>query len=338
MIYIGVDAHKSFSTFYGFAKPTGEIVLDEDKVPTQAEAFTQLFGGCRWEQAIATVEASNISCFVAEMLQPFVERVVIADPKVVRQLVRYSRPKTDKVDAQELAWQLSQGLIHEVYQHTPDNLAQRALTRGLGSVTSNGTRLRNQIRSLLGQFGLDCPYRDLCGKAARQWLHNVELREPAGTVLQAMTQALFDTQDQRQWLQKKVKATGRQQEQAQLLQTVPGIGPQTALTIVSEVGDMRRFPNHAAFVNFCGLAPSTKQSGNFRRSGNLVKGNKHLKRAFTQAANSVARQKGDTPLHQHYHRRLWSLGANQAKLDTARKIARITHAMLTRHEPYRYAN
>jgi transposase len=116
MIYIGVDAHQSFSTFYGADQETGEIVIDQDKVPTQAQAFAKLFGG-RKLQAVATVEASNISAFVAEMLEPFVERVVIADPKVVRQLVRRSRPKTDRVDAQELAWQLSRGLIHEVYQH-----------------------------------------------------------------------------------------------------------------------------------------------------------------------------------------------------------------------------
>lgn len=135
-----------------------------------------------------------------------------------------------------------------------------------------------------------------------------------------------------------MKAAGRQHEQAKLLTTIPGIGPQTALTIVTEVGDIQRFGNHREFVNFCGLAPSVKQSGNFRRSGKLVKGNRHLKLAFTQAGNCVAQQKGDTPIHQHYRRRVRELGPNQAKLETGRTIARTAHALLTRRVRYRYTS
>ena len=139
MIYIGVDAHKSFSTFHAFDAETAEVLLEADKVPTHPEAFAELLADGRWQEAIAVVEASNTSSFVAEMLDSFVQRVLIADPKVVRQLIRFSRPKTDKVDAQELAWQLSHDLIHEVHQHRPGELAKRALSLGLRSVTANGT-------------------------------------------------------------------------------------------------------------------------------------------------------------------------------------------------------
>lgn len=338
MIYIGVDAHQSFSTFYAADQETGEIVIDQDKVPTQAQAFAKLFGG-RKLQAVATVEASNISAFVAEMLEPFVERVVIADPKVVRQLVRRSRPKTDRVDAQELAWQLSRGLIHEVYQHRPDNLAQRALARGLVSVTQSSTRLRNQIRSLLAQFGHKCCYSDLCGKAAREYLATVQLPEPAQAALEGMTAALFAVQEQRAQLQSQVRALGREHEQAQLLQSLPGVGPQTALALVTEVGDIRRFPSYRGFINFCSLAPRVEQSGSSRRTGKLIKGNRHLKAALLQAANSLGQQwRGKTPLHRYYRDSLGRLGLKKAKLNTARKLAELVHALLHSGEPYRFAS
>ena len=48
------------------------------------------------------------------------------------------------------------------------------------------------------------------------------------------------------------------------LMTVPGIGPATALTILAEAGDRRRFRHHRQFLSFCGLNLSTRQSGKSR--------------------------------------------------------------------------
>jgi len=46
-----------------------------------------------------------------------------------------------------------------------------------------------------------------------------------------------------------------------LLQTIPGIGPQTAVTFLSEVGDITRFPNSQKLTAWIGLDPRTHQSG-----------------------------------------------------------------------------
>jgi transposase len=51
---------------------------------------------------------------------------------------------------------------------------------------------------------------------------------------------------------------------ARCLMTIPGIGPATALTILAEAGDLRRFPHYRQFLNFCGMNLSTQQSGRFR--------------------------------------------------------------------------
>src|SRR5215208_3827296 len=49
-----------------------------------------------------------------------------------------------------------------------------------------------------------------------------------------------------------------------LLRRIPGIGPITALTILAEAGDLRRFSHHRQFLKFCGLNLATQQSGTFR--------------------------------------------------------------------------
>ena len=97
MIHIGVDAHMSFCAVYGLDHATGEVVIEAGHVPTSAAGFAALFNQ-PWPDAQAVVEASGVSMFVVELLSPFVDEVLLADPKVVRQRVRHSRPKTAKLD------------------------------------------------------------------------------------------------------------------------------------------------------------------------------------------------------------------------------------------------
>jgi transposase len=40
--------------------------------------------------------------------------------------------------------------------------------------------------------------------------------------------------------------------------TVPGVGPLTALTILAEAGDLRRFAHYRQFLKFCGMSLSTQ--------------------------------------------------------------------------------
>jgi transposase len=77
-----------------------------------------------------------------------------------------------------------------------------------------------------------------------------------------------------------------------LLCRIPGVGPITALTILAEAGDLRRFGHHRQFLKFCGLDLATHQSGAFRGQTKLSKcGNARLRRALWLAGQVAIRQK-----------------------------------------------
>lgn len=79
------------------------------------------------------------------------------------------------------------------------------------------------------------------------------------------------------------------------LQTLPGVGPIIALTILGEAGDLRRFNHYRQFLKFCGLDLSTQQSGQFRGQTKLSKrGNARLRSAFWMAANIAVRMRANT--------------------------------------------
>jgi transposase len=69
------------------------------------------------------------------------------------------------------------------------------------------------------------------------------------------------------------------------LMTLRSIDFISALTIVAELGDLRRFPHPREFMGYLGLVPSEHSSGNSKQRGGLTKtGNTHVRRILVEAA------------------------------------------------------
>jgi hypothetical protein len=91
-------------------------------------------------------------------------------------------------------------------------------------------------------------------------------------------------------LEKEVVAHVKLREEFQLLRTARGIGEAIALTIMCEVGDIRRFPKVGNFASYCRCVKSERLSnGKRKRAGNKRNGNPYLSWAFTDAAHFAVR-------------------------------------------------
>ena len=66
----------------------------------------------------------------------------------------------------------------------------------------------------------------------------------------------------------KVRAGSKE---AMLLETIPGVGPILALTILAEIGDVGRFHPAKHLSSYAGLVPSTRQSGELAMHGHITK-------------------------------------------------------------------
>ena len=71
----------------------------------------------------------------------------------------------------------------------------------------------------------------------------------------------------------------------QKLRAFRGIDYLTALALICEIGDFRRFPSAGAFMSYLGLVPSEFSSGARRRQGGITKaGNTHIRKLLTESA------------------------------------------------------
>jgi transposase len=122
----------------------------------------------------------------------------------------------------------------------------------------------------------------------------------------------------------------------QLLQSIPGIGIQTATALIAELGDITRFTDAKAVVAYVGLDPRVKQSGTtLARNTKLTKrGSPHLRRALYIAA--MRAQYCDVELKAtHERKRAEGKRYKQATVVVARQLINRVYAVWKRGTPYR---
>jgi hypothetical protein len=118
----------------------------------------------------------------------------------------------------------------------------------------------------------------------------------------------------------------------QRLKTLPGVGTITALTILAEAGDLRRFHHHRQFLKYCGLDLAKSQSGQAKGQEVLSKrGNKRLRLAFWMAGLVAIRMR-ENAFRDKYERyvRATPLDADRKRkafTAVAAKMARVAYAV-----------
>jgi transposase len=121
---------------------------------------------------------------------------------------------------------------------------------------------------------------------------------------------------------------------ARLLQTMPGIGAYSALLILSEIGDIHRFPDSRHLCSYAGLVPSVHASGGKIRLGRLTKqGSSWLRWILVEL--SVHAINGAPQFRSLYYRVAKKHGRNVGRVAVARAMLTTIYAMLTKQEVFR---
>ena len=111
---------------------------------------------------------------------------------------------------------------------------------------------------------------------------------PLGTVLGHHLEHLEYLEAQKHSLEAEIDRYARSDPFRAKVETLccfRGIKTLTAMTILTELGDIRRFARPTGLMAFAGLVPSERSSGNVRRRGSITKsGSQELRRVLVEAA------------------------------------------------------
>jgi transposase len=155
----------------------------------------------------------------------------------------------------------------------------------------------------------------------------VPAEETAGRVIRELAQELDRLADRRDRLAQEIEQIFTGHRQAPVLMSIPGIGARTGARILTEIGDINRFPTPGHLAAYAGLAPVTRQPGSsINGEKRSRRGNHRLKNAMWLSAfcslhhdrsrDYYARKRSEGKLH------------NAAITCLARHRCDVIHAML----------
>jgi transposase len=131
---------------------------------------------------------------------------------------------------------------------------------------------------------------------------------------------------------KKIMTLAKEDEMTSLLMTIPGIGYYSALLIVSEIGDINRFPDSYHLCSYAGLVPSTHSSGGITYHGGITKrGSKYLRWITLECphvhirTNKNSRLPKAKSITQFYTRLAKIKGNSKAAVAAASKLLKIVY-------------
>jgi transposase len=126
------------------------------------------------------------------------------------------------------------------------------------------TAQANQIRGLLGEFGLVIPQGIYnVAKQVPELLEDAsnELPVPFRQLIDRLTEHLKELDRQVKDLEKQIIAWHRSNELSRKLEKIPGIGPLAASALVASIADARSFENGRQVSAWLGLVPRQNSSG-----------------------------------------------------------------------------
>jgi len=284
-------------------------------------ALLEHYRGC---QVHVAYEACGFGYELAWWLQEHGVAVRVIAPSRVERMPGL-QVKTDRVDVGKLARKLEKGDLKAIYIPSRAVHEQRQLGRTYAQSIKERKRAQVRIRSLMQEQGRLGPLPAAGWKVYSAWLDGQNLPEPVGLCVQAHQQlrAVADLQAKRMNAElHKLAHSAEYRPLVEALSAQSGVGWQSAIRLVLELGDIGRFPTTDALPHYLGLTPSQYSSGELDHRGHTLKcGPGFLRALLLQCAWSAVRQGCDTELQERFAALAPRIGRKRAIVAVARKLA-----------------
>lgn len=338
--YVGIDYHKKSWKVTILSENYEHKTMSQNPDPKiLANYLKRNFPGGNYK---AVYEAGFSGFNTCRKLRELGVECIVIHPADVPTNQKERLQKTDKADSRKLARSLRSNEFDPIHIPKKKLEADRALVRQRFRLVKDISRIKNRIKSLLFQFGIDIPDRFTSeqtrhwSKVYINWLKELPIEEE-GLKL-TLDNYLRIGEIQRKELLivnrqiRKLSRTKDYRNNCRLLLGIPGVGLITAMTLLVELGDIKRFERLDELCNYVGLVPSMHGSGEKIETGKMIKrGRKALKIMLIEASWYAVRK--DPALMLKFNELIKKMKKNKAIIRIARKmLSRIRHVLIHQEE------
>jgi transposase len=329
---IGIDLAKNVFQAHGVNEHGKTEKKKQLKRGQVAEFFANL------PPCLIGIEACGSAHYWARKLEGFGHTVKLIAPQFVKPYVKTN--KNDAADAEAICEAVARPNMRFVPIKNVEQQAVLSLHRVRQGFVKARTAQANQIRGLLGEFGIIIP----------QGITNIakrvpELIEDASNdlpgsfrlLVQRLMDHLNELDKQVDELEGQIKAWHRESAASCKLEKIPGIGPITASALVASIGKAKNFDDGRQLAAWLGLVPKQHATGGKSKLLGISKrGDSHLRTLLIHGARSVILSASKNVDKSRWLRKLMERrNPNVAAVALANKNARIVWALLANEREFR---
>jgi transposase len=336
-IYLGIDVHKKQWTVSIMTAYKEHKTFVQPPQPSMLGRYVR--NNFPEGNYYSVYEAGFCGFWIDEALKREGIENIVVNPADVPTSDKEKKQKYDHSDSRKLCKKLRDGDLRAIHVPTTCHLQDRDLVRLRKKLVKDITRCKNRIKGMLNYYGIEIhqEHSSYWSKAFKTWLNKLELSSSYGTMtLHFLLQQLESTSDLVKKLSRKLlflAQEDRYKRFIELLRSIPGVGLIGALTILTELGDIRRFKSMDHLCSYVGLVPNVYSSGETMHTGNLTaRRNIYLQPVLIQCAWKAASK--DPVLLKAYQSWCKKMGGQKAIIRVARKLLSRIRFVLLNEQKY----
>ncbi len=329
---IGLDLAKHSFQAHG-AAPDGKVLFRRKLSRGQMLPFF-----AKQEPCVVAMEACATAHSWGREIRALGHDVKLIPPIYVKPFVK--RQKNDAADAEAIAEAASRPTMRTVPIKSKDQQSRAVLFRSRDLFVRQRTQLINALRAHLAEFGCLAPRKAVHVKKLAEALNapNSDLPPVVLQLGQIYLEQIALLTNRIQSLEKQLRIEANQDKAAQRLQTMPGIGPITAMAVTAFAPSMSTFRRGRDFAAWLGLVPKQYSTGGRQILGRTSKmGQRDIRRLLIIGAMALigAARRTGRPESLWLGRMLERKPSMVVAIALANKMARRLWAMLVKDEDYR---
>lgn len=283
---IGIDLAKRIFHIHG-VNEAGKVVLRQKLMRDQVLPFMEKLDPC-----VVGLEACGGAHYWAREIGALGHQVRLMAPQFVKPYVKGN--KDDRADAEAICEAVSRPSMRFVPIKTTDQQDIQMIHRVRSRLVKSRTALSNEIRGLLGEYGIVIPksIAHLRKRLPEVLAKDSDLAEQTKTLFYELLDELYEIDEKVKVQEKRLREVSKNSDVCRRLLTIPGIGYIIATAIFAAAGDASTFENSRQMAAWLGLVPKhTGTGGKQRMLGISKRGNSYLRGLLVHGARSVYKSK-----------------------------------------------
>lgn len=296
--YIGMDVHKESFSLCTYLKEEDKTLF-KTKISSNTHDLLEYFNfvtnniGNKHIQIVCGYEAGCLGYSLKKQLDDYDIKCIIMAPSTILN-INNKRVKTDKRDAENIAKNLAFNTYKEVKMLDERDEEVKEYIRMRDDHKTALKKVKQQIAAFILRHGKKYDLGlSKWTNGYMKWLKELKLTETLREILDEYLYTYYQLTEKIERFDEKIENIcneNKYKEKANKLKCFIGIDTNTALSILSEVGDFNRFKTARHFSSFIGLTPSEYSSGNTINRCSITKaGNTHLRKLLIESAHCFSR-------------------------------------------------